>query len=83
VRLEVGGRVFSCVREAMRTKFGEEEIENATNRGVCHKDSLLLACMHVGCEFSGKWLSVSILPVLHKLVSNEKESILRFIEREI
>ena len=83
VRLEVGGRLFSCVQEAMGTKFGEEEIENATNRGLCNKDSLLLACMHVGCEFRGKWLSVSILPVLHKLVSNEKESILRFIEREI
>jgi len=83
MRLEVGGRFFSCVREAMLTKFGEEEIESATNRGLCKKDSLLLACMHMGCEFSGKWLSVSILPVLHKLVDRDNESILRFIETEL
>jgi hypothetical protein len=31
MRLEVGGRVFRCVREAMRSKFGEEEIANAVN----------------------------------------------------
>lgn len=67
----------------MRTKFGEEEIENATNRGLCNKDSLLLACMHVGCEFSGQWLSVSILPVLHKLVDRENASVLRFIETKL
>jgi len=83
VRLEVGGRFFSCVREAMGTQFGEEEIENATERGLCNKDSLLLACIHLGCEFRGQWLSVSILPVLHKLVSKDNESILRFIEREL
>jgi hypothetical protein len=83
MRLEVGGRFFSCVREAMLTKFGEEEMESATNRGLCKKDSLLLACMHMGCEFSGKWLSVSILPVLHKLVDRGNESILRFIETEL
>jgi hypothetical protein len=67
----------------MGTKFGEEELENATNRGLCNKDSLLLACMHVGCEFSGQWLSVSILPVLHKLATKNRESILRFIETEL
>jgi hypothetical protein len=83
MRLEVGGRFFNCVREAMRMQFGEEEIENATNLGLCNKDSLLLACMHVGCEFKGQWLSVSILPVLHKLVDKEKTSILRFIESEL
>ena len=83
MRLEVGGVEFRCVREAMLTKFGEEEIENATNRGLCNADSLLLACMHVGCEFGGQWLSVSILPVLHKLVSRDKVGILRFIEREL
>lgn len=83
MRLEVGGRFFSCVREAMGTKFGEEEIENATERGLCNKDSMLLACMHMGCEFKGQWLSVSILPVLHKLVDKEKRSILRFIETEL
>ncbi len=38
VRLEVGGRLFRCVRETMGTKFGEEEIENTTNRGLCNKD---------------------------------------------
>ena len=83
VRVEVGGRFFSCVGDAMLTKFGEGELENATERGLCNKDSLLLACMHVGCEFRGQWLSVSILPVLHKLVSKDNESILRFIEREL
>lgn len=83
MRLEVGGRFFSCVREAMLTQFGEEELENATNRGLCNKDSLLLACMHVGCEFKGQWLSVSMLPVLHKLANKNKEGILRFIEREL
>ena len=83
MRLEVGGRYFSCPREAMRTKFGEEEVENATNRGLCNKDSLLLACMHVGCEFSGQWLSVSILPVLHKLVDRDNASVLRFIETNL
>jgi len=83
VRLAVGGRLFSCVREAMLSQFGEEEVENATNRGLCNKDSLLLACMHVGCVFGGQWLSVSILPVLHKLVNKENASILRFIEREL
>jgi hypothetical protein len=31
----------------------------------------------------GHWLSVSIPPVLHKLVNKEKESILVFIESEI
>jgi hypothetical protein len=83
VRLEVGGRVFSCVREAMQSKFGEEEIANATQRGLCNPDSLLLACMHVGCVFNGQWLSVSMLPVLHKLADTENTSILRFIESEI
>jgi hypothetical protein len=83
VWLEVGGRVFRCVREAMRSKFGEEEIANATQRGLCNPDSLLLACMHVGCVFNGQWLSLSILPVLHKLVDAENASILRFIESEI
>ena len=83
MRLEVGGVEFRCVRDAMLTKFGEEEIANATDRGLCNKDSLLLACMHVGCEFGGQWLSVSLLPVLHKLVSQEQMGILRFIERQL
>jgi hypothetical protein len=83
VRLAVGSCFFTCVTDAMRTKFGEEEIENATNRGLCNKDSLLLACMHMGCEFNGQWLSVSILPVLHKLVKKGNESIVQFIERKL
>ncbi len=67
----------------MLIKFGEEDIENTTNRGLCNKDSLLLSCMHMGCEFNGQCLSVSILSVLHKLVMRDNESILRFIETEM
>ena len=83
MRLEVGGRfygggrVFSCAKEAMRTKFGEEEIEDAVTRGDCAHDSLLLGCVHVGCEFNGRWLSVGLLRVLDKL-RNGEEGVLCF-----
>ena len=80
MRLEVGGRLFSCAKEAMRTQFGEGEIEDAVSRGDCAPDSLLLGCMHLGCEFSGKWLSVGMLRVLHKLENGDKRGVLNFIE---
>ena len=78
MRLEVGGRVFSCAKEAMRTKFGAGEIEDAVTRGDCAHDSLLLGCMHVGCEFNGTWLSVGLLRVLDKLRNREEGGVLCF-----
>ena len=78
MRLEVGGRFYGCAKEAMRTKFGEGEIEDAVTRGDCAHDSLLLGCMHVGCEFNGKWLSVGLLRVLDKLRNNDGQGILCF-----
>ena len=78
MRLEVGGRVFSCAKEAMRTKFGAGEIEDAVTRGDCAPDSLLLGCMHVGCEFNGKWLSVGLLRVLDKLRNGAERGVLCF-----
>ena len=83
MRLEVGGRSFSCVKEAMRTQFGEAEIEDAVSRGACAHDSLLLGCMHLGCEFSGRWLSVGMLRVLARLVNGDKRGILNFIESDL
>jgi hypothetical protein len=83
MRLEVGGRFFSCAKEAMRTQFGEAEIEDALSRGACAHDSLLLGCMHVGCEFNGRWLSVGMLKVLARLVSGEKRGVLNFIESDL
>jgi hypothetical protein len=85
VRLEVGGRMFGCVREALRTRFGEAEIEAAVSRGACAHDSLLLGCMHVGCEFNGRWLSVGLLRVLERVVGTGKEKggVLNFIESKL
>ena len=78
MRLEVGGRFYGCAKEAMRTQFGEGEIEDAVSRGDCAHDSLLLGCVHVGCEFHGKWLSVGLLRVLDKLRNNDGQGILCF-----
>ena len=77
--------MFGCVREALRTQFGEGEIEAAVSRGACAHDSLLLGCMHVGCEFNGRWLSVGLLRVLGRLVGtgNEKRGVLNFIESKL
>ena len=83
MRLEVGGRLFSCAKEAMRTQFGEGEIEDAVSRGDCAPDSLLLGCMHVGCEFGGKWLSVGMLRVLHKLLNRDGSGVLNFIDTDL
>ena len=63
--------------------MGDKNLKKCINRGDCAHDSLLLGCMHVGCEFNGRWLSVSILPVLHKLVDREHASVLRFIETKL
>jgi hypothetical protein len=79
IRLELGGQVFTCVKDAMRTQFGEAEIENACWRGLCSEDSLLLACMHVGCVFQEAWLSVGMLRMLPKLMSDRSESVLSIV----
>ena len=78
MRLEVGGRFYGCAKEAMRTQFGEAEIEDAVSRGACAHDSLLLGCMHVGCELNDKWLSVVLLRVLDKLRNSEERGVLCF-----
>jgi len=83
MRLEVGGRFYGCAKEAMRTQFGEGEIEDAVSRGDCAHDSLLLGCMHLGCEFHGKWLSVGMLRVLSNVRNNDKRGVLNFIESEL
>jgi len=77
MRLEVGGRFYGCAKEALRTRFGAGEIEDAVTRGDCAHDSLLLGCMHVGCEFNGTWLSVGVLRVLDRL-RNREEGVLCF-----
>ena len=83
LRLEVGGRFYGCAKEAMRTRFGEGEVADAVSRGECAPDSLLLGCMHLGCEFNGRWLSVGMLRVLHKLENGDKKGVLSFIESEM
>jgi hypothetical protein len=77
--LEVGGRFYDCAKEAMRTQFGEGEIEDAVSRGACAHDSLLLGCMHLGCEFNGRWLSIGMLRVLSRLVNRDNKGILNFV----
>jgi hypothetical protein len=83
MRLEVGGRFYGCAKEALRTQFGEGEIEDAVSRGDCAPDSLLLGCMHVGCEFGGKWLSVGMLRVLQKLLNGDGSGVLNFIDTDL
>jgi hypothetical protein len=79
IRLEVGGCSYTCVKDAMRTRFEEDEIENVCRRGSCAEDSLLLACMHLGCAFQGAWLSVGILRMLPKLLRERSECVLSIV----
>jgi hypothetical protein len=81
--LEVGGRFYGYSKEAMRTQFGNAEIEDTVSRGACAHDSLLLGCMHVVCEFNGRWLSVGMLCVRDRLLNGEKRGVLNFIEIDL
>jgi len=79
IRLQVAGRHYTCLREALRTEFTPAEIAHATDRGLCGQHALLLACMHLGRTFAKTWLSVNLLPVLRSLQDTRGETILTFI----
>jgi hypothetical protein len=77
VRLEVRGAIYTSIYEAMRTEFEDEEIDGAVEASACSQQSVLLSCVHVGCEFKGRWLSLSILRVLSKLLNENSRWCLR------
>jgi hypothetical protein len=82
IRLEVAGQHFTCIQDALRTEFSASEIEHATDRGLCTRHSLLLACMHLGRTFAHTWLSVGLLRVLRSLQDTHANSVLAFIATE-
>jgi hypothetical protein len=85
IRLEVAGRTYTCLQDALRTEFTPAEIAHATDRGLCSRDSLLLACMHLGHAFASTWLSVGLLRVLRSLQNTQRNSVLQvstFIDTE-
>jgi hypothetical protein len=82
IRLEIAGQQYTCLREALRSGFTPAEIAHATDRGLCSRDSLLLACTHLGLYFHSTWLSVNLLRVLRSLLNTQQNSVLTFIATE-
>ena len=82
VRLEVVGKHFTSLTDALATEFSPAEIAHATDRGMCTQDALLLACMHLGLSFNTTWLSVGLLRVLRSLQDKHRSSVLTFIDTE-
>jgi hypothetical protein len=77
VRLEVGGAVYTSIYDAMRTEFEEDDINSVVDATPCSQQSVLLSCVHAGCDFNGQWLSLSILRVLSKLLNENSQWCLR------
>ena len=79
ITLEVAGKKFTSLTDAMQTEFTPAEIEHATDRGLCGQHSLLLACIHLGHTFANTWLSVGLLRVLRSLQDTHQKSVLTFM----
>ena len=77
IRLEVCGDIYTCIYDAMRDEFGEDEIDKALKVNPCSEESQLLSCVHVGEWFNGEWLSLSILRVLRNLMNENGKWCLR------
>jgi hypothetical protein len=77
VRLEVGGAVYTSIYDAMCTEFEEDDINSVVDATPCSQQSVLLSCVHAGCDFHGQWLSLSILRVLSKLLNENSQWCLR------
>lgn len=77
IRLDVGGEIYTSIYDAMCSKFEGDDVNSVLDMIPCSHQSLLLSCVHVGCEFNGKWLSLSILRVLSKLMNENVEWCLR------
>lgn len=77
IRLDVEGKIYTSIYDAMRTAFAEDDINSAIDASPCSYQSVLLSCVHVGCDFNGKWLSLSILRVLGKLLDENLQWCLR------
>ena len=71
IRLEVLGDIYTCIYDAMRDEFDEDEIDRALDVNPCSEQSQLLSCVHVGEGFNGEWLSLSILRVLRNLMNKD------------
>lgn len=71
IRLEVGGKIYTSIYDSMCTEFEGDDVNSVTDMIPCSHQSLLLSCVHVGCEFNGEWLSLSILRVLRNLVNGD------------
>ena len=82
ITLDVAGKKFTCLTDALATEFSNAEIEHATDRAFCTQDALLLACMHLGHTFAGTWLSVGLLRVLRSLQNTHKNPVLAFISTQ-
>ena len=82
ITLEVAGKKFTSLTDAMQTEFSNAEIEHATDRGLCGQHSLLLACIHLGHTFANTWLSVGLLRVLRSLQDTHQKSVLTFISTQ-
>ena len=77
IRLDVEGKIYTSIYDAMRTAFAEDDINSAIDASPCSHQSVLLSCVHVGCDFNGKWLSLSTLRVLGKLLDENLQWCLR------
>ena len=77
IRLDVEGKIYTSIYDAMRIEFAEDDINSAIDASPCSHQSVLLSCVHVGCDFNGKWLSLSILRVLGKLLDENLQWCLR------
>jgi hypothetical protein len=82
IRIDIAGQQYTCIKQALATEFSHTDIEQATDRGLCTQDSLLLACMHLGHTFANTWLSVGLLSVLRSLQDTHENSVLTFIDPE-
>jgi hypothetical protein len=82
ITLEVAGKKFTSLTDALATEFSNAEIEHATDRGLCGQHSLLLACIHLGHTFANTWLSVGLLRVLRSLQDTHQKSVLTFISTQ-
>jgi hypothetical protein len=77
IRLQVGDAIYTSIYDAMRTEFEEDDINSVVDATPCSHQSVLLSCLHVGCDFNGQWLSLSILRVLSKLLNENSQWCLR------